>query len=184
MNRPLATALVITVALVAAPSLWPSSGIPAAATTAKAESSARSLGPAEKKARAQALAGCRKIDAAPKRKACIRRVNRKYRQPPTNPVTPPAGPVEEVLVRDKYFFPTELVIPKGGSVLWVWGNQNADAHNVTLLGGPKGVSPYDFETPLSPSVNYTFKRRFEVPGTYRFACSLHHLMEMTVEVGG
>ena len=184
MHRPLATALVITVALVAAPSLWPSSGIPAGAAPAEAGLATRSLGPAEKKARARELARCRKIDAVSKRKACVRKVNRKYGQPSTDPVTPPTGPVEEVLVRDKYFFPTEVGIPKGGSVLWLWGNQNVDAHNVTLLGGPKGVSPYDFETPLSPSVNYTFKRRFEVPGTYRFACSLHHLMEMTVEVGG
>lgn len=95
-----------------------------------------------------------------------------------------SGPPVEVQVRDKYFAPELVEIKRHGSVRWVWGDENADPHNVTLLEGPSGVSTLDFQTPSSPAVGFTFRRSFKVPGSYRFACSLHHLMRMTVEVRG
>lgn len=181
MGRSFALALVLT-ATVGLISVGPSSRPEASSPEATAGSAVREVTSGQRKARAKALAKCRKVKSAKKRQACIRRVKKRFGTPSTQPVTPPAGPAAEVLVRDKYFSPVDVEIPKFGSVLWLWGNENADAHNVTLIKGPKGVSPYDFETPLSPSLNYTFKRSFKVPGTYRFACSLHHLMTMTVEV--
>ena len=107
------------------------------------------------------------------------RVNRRFGRPSLTP----AGPVEVVEVRDKYFSPDQVALPRYGSIRWVWSSENSEPHDITLLSGPKGVSVYDFQTPLAPSVDYTFQRKFEVPGTYRIACSLHHLMTMKVEVG-
>ncbi len=185
MLRNAATALVATVAVFTGLILWVPAGV--GSTVGKApgpvslDSMRSDIGSTA--ARQKALRKCRKIDGAKRRAACMRRVEKRYGKTDPKPVTP-AGPIEDVDVRDKYFSPTLVEIPRGGSVRWIWGDENADPHNVTLLGGPRGVSPYDFETPLSPSVNYTFKRRFTVAGTYRFACSLHHLMEMNVEVGG
>lgn len=181
MGRSFALALVLT-ATVGLISIGLTDRPEARSPEASPGSAMRELTSKQRKARAVALAKCRKVKSAKKRKACVRRVRKRFGGSSTGPVAPSVGAAAEVLVRDKYFSPVEVEIPRSGSVLWLWGNENADAHNVTLLEGPKGVSPYDFETPLSPSINYTFKRSFRVPGTYRFACSLHHLMTMTVEV--
>ncbi len=129
---------------------------------------------AQKKAAARKQ--CRKIRKPARRKACLRRVERKFRPPPVSKV---AATID---VRDKYFNPDVVNMRSGESIVWVWNDVNGDPHNVTLFGGPAGVSPYDFETPSAPSRNYRFERRFTVPGTYALACSLHHLMTMTVEV--
>jgi plastocyanin len=180
MRRSLIAALAVAAALVAVPAAGSSAGAGGSGVN-PTTSIQRTVESDQKRALSKALGKCRKISVTSKRKACVRKAKRRFSGGTSVPVLPP-GPVELVDVRDKYFSPTLIEIPKGGAVHWIWGNQNADAHNVTLLAGPKGVSPYDFETPLSPSVNYTFKRSFKVAGTYRFACSLHHLMEMTVEV--
>lgn len=138
------------------------------------------LSPSQKKAREKALRKCRRIAVEARRKACLRRVKRRFRQVEEQPAAPPV----EVQVRDKYFSPELVEIKRHGVVRWIWGEDNADPHDVTLLKGPRGVSPFDFQTPSSPAVGFTFTRSFKVPGTYRFACSLHHLMRMTVEVKG
>lgn len=183
MRRQLATALVAT-GLLAASIIF---GAPATAGDPDRQvltgTDLRDLTPARERARDRALANCRKIESAKKRRACVRKVRARFRPSPVTPEPTPDGPVTEVLVRDKYFSPTEATVPKFGSVLWTWGTQNADAHDVNLLDGPPGVSLLDFSSPLAPSVNYDFKRKFTVPGTYHFGCSLHHLMRMTVEVG-
>lgn len=139
-----------------------------------AGSSASTASLAQQKAAARKK--CMKIRKSVRRKACLRRVERKFRRPPVSKV---AAVID---VRDKYFSPDVVSMRSGESIVWVWNDVNADPHNVTLLGGPSGASPYDFETPSSPSRNYRFERRFIVPGTYQLACSLHHLMTMTVEV--
>jgi plastocyanin len=128
--------------------------------------------------RAAARRKCRKIRKAGRRRACLRRVARKFR-PPSTPVSKVAAVID---VRDKYFSPDVVAMQSGDSLLWVWNDVNGDPHNITLLSGPRGVSPYDFETSSAPSRNYRFKRTFKVPGRYELACSLHHLMTMTVDV--
>lgn len=175
------TVLGATVALVAVSAIGVSAGLqsPATASSGKlVKSWIADLTPAQKKARQTALRKCRRIDVKKRRKDCISRVERRFR-----PKTVDSGPPVEVLVRDKYYSPELVEIRRGGAVRWEWGTENADAHDVTLLAGPKGVSLFDFRTPSAPAVGFTFTRSFEVPGKYRFACSLHHLMRMTVEVG-
>lgn len=179
-----ATVLVVTAALVAMPSPGFSAGgarpDPAAS---QLEFEIRGLGPAQKKARARALAKCREIQDAKKRKACVSKVKKRFARISGRPDPLPTGPVVQIEVRDKYFSPDEVELPRYGSVRWVWSSENSEPHDVTLLSGPRGVLPNEFQTPLAPSVDYELKRTFEVPGTYRLACSLHHLMTMKVEVG-
>jgi plastocyanin len=129
---------------------------------------------AERKAAARKK--CRKIRKPVRRRSCLRRVARKFSRPPVSKV---AATID---VRDKYFDPDVVAMRSGESIVWIWNDVNRDPHNITLFGGPAGVSPYDFETPSAPSRNYRFERRFTVPGTYKLACSLHHLMTMTVDV--
>jgi plastocyanin len=83
-------------------------------------------------------------------------------------------------VADDYFAPTKVTIDEGSSVKWVWG-PDINVHNVTLASGPQGVSKKDF-TSVSGSTALVFKRTFTVPGTYKFICTIHAMMKMTVIV--
>lgn len=182
MTRGRATTLAVAVTLAAVSALAASAaGGPTVASSERDLAGAPStqLSPAEKKARAKALRKCRRIASRERRQACLRRVERRF-----GSTVAPSGPPVEVQVRDKYFSPDLVEIERNKAVRWVWSDENADPHNVTLREGPKGVSLLDFRTPTSPAVRFTFTRTFKVPGNYRFACSLHHLMTMTVEVGG
>jgi plastocyanin len=97
--------------------------------------------------------------------------------PPTKQATPV---VVTVKVADDYFAPTKVTIGEGSSVKWVWG-PDINVHNVTLASGPQGVSKKDF-TSVSGSTALVFKRTFTVPGTYKFICTIHAMMKMTVIV--
>jgi plastocyanin len=87
-----------------------------------------------------------------------------------------------VKVRDDYFSPTKVKVKKGDKVKWAWGNVNTDSHDVTLQKGPKGVKIRDFRS-ISGAIGITFKRKFTVPGTYNFYCTIHpDIMKMDVVV--
>lgn len=187
MIRAAATSLVVTVAVVAFTLV---SGAPGGASPANGSVTSGSgktgthLRLATAGERRKALARCRKIRAEKKRKACIKRVKRRFGSTGPKPPVTPDGPVEEVQVLDKYFMPDRLELPRFGSVRWVWGSDNSEPHGITLQSGPKGVSSYDFKTPLAPSLDYTFERKFKVPGRYLLVCTMHFSMTMTVDVGG
>jgi plastocyanin len=97
---------------------------------------------------------------------------------------PPAKQAKPVVVtvkvNDDFFLPTKVTIHEGSSVRWVWG-PDIDVHNVTLASGPKGVNKRQF-TSVSGSTALVFKRKFTVPGTYKFICTIHAMMKMTVTV--
>lgn len=133
---------------------------------------------AKKAKRRRALRKCRKIKKRSRRRACIRRVKKKH----AAAKKAATGETFVIDVRDKYFNPDAIAIKAGDSLLWYWNPVNADAHNVNLVDGPRGVDRIDFATPSSPAVGFKFRRTFTVPGTYHFACSIHQLMTMTVEV--
>ncbi len=156
-----------------APSPAGASGQPAAGVAGS------SAGKPAKKAKRKALRKCRKIKERSRRKSCIRRVKKKYAASKRASAT---GETFVIDVRDKYFNPDAIEIRAGDSLLWYWNPVNADAHNVNLVTGPSGVDRIDFATPSSPAVGFKFRRTFTVPGTYHFACSIHQLMTMTVEV--
>lgn len=135
----------------------------------------RSLTPAQKKAKAKALAKCKKIKSSTKRKQCIKRVDKKY--------GPKPGKTWQVGVWDNYYNPDRLAIKANDLINWTWKEPNGrEAHDVTLMSGPRGVSPYDFLSPTTAVFGTKFKRQLEVPGTYDFICSLHFQMTMQVKV--
>jgi plastocyanin len=87
-----------------------------------------------------------------------------------------------VKVRDDYYTPTKVKIKKNNKVKWGWGSTNINSHDVTLKRGPKGVKKKDFRS-ISGAIGITFKRKFTVPGTYNFYCTLHPTdMKMDVVV--
>lgn len=161
------------------------SAAPSGSADSPAEAVSPTSGPAaavsgmSRSAKKRKLKKCRKLNRKSRRKACAKRVRKRYARS-NRPA--PSGDTVTVDVRDKYFSPDVVNIKTNDSILWVWNPVNHDAHNVNLVKGPPGVKRIDYATPSSPSINYQFKRRFPVAGTYRFACSIHYLMTMTVEV--
>ncbi len=87
-----------------------------------------------------------------------------------------------VKVRDDYYSPLKVKIKKKDKVKWSWGFTNLNSHDVTLKKGPKGVKKGDFRS-IAGAVGITFTRKFTVPGTYNFYCTIHpSVMKMDVVV--
>jgi plastocyanin len=88
-----------------------------------------------------------------------------------------AATTRTVKVGDDYFVrddttPT-VAIRKGDTVKWVWRGKHR--HNVFQVGGPG-----HFHSPTR--TKGTFTHRFTVRGTYRFQCTYHAEMKMSVKV--
>jgi plastocyanin len=83
-----------------------------------------------------------------------------------------AQPAPQFLIRNFRFEPAELTVPAGTSVTWT--NEDEDAHTVVSNDGLFRSSALD--------THERFSFKFEKPGTYHFACSLHPQMTGTVNV--
>lgn len=134
----------------------------------------RALTAAQKKAKAKALAKCKKIKSKAKRNACVKKVNSKYAPKPV------AGKTWTVDVWDNYYAPDILDVKVNDSIQWVWRETSREGHNVSLWKGPKGVSPFDFESLIMSPEGSRFKRQVKTAGAYTFYCSLHAGMDMQV----
>lgn len=136
----------------------------------------------QKKARKKALKKCRKTRNAKKRKACIKRVNKKYKRL-AKANAKSKGKTRVVEVRDDYYSPSQVSLKVNDSIRWDWKYvAGSEPHNVSLFGGPAGINPYSFESDLTSNPSYKFTRKFTKPGNYEFVCSLHTLMRMNVKV--
>ena len=91
----------------------------------------------------------------------------------TGPIAVLAGDAA-VKVRNAAFAPRRLSVPSGAVVRWTFGDPVQ--HDVTLASGPRAfASAY--------TVRGVYKKRLNVPGTYRIFCSLHPVtMSQTIEV--
>jgi plastocyanin len=96
----------------------------------------------------------------------------------------PKKPPVKVTVNDFYFAPTAVTIKKGLAVKWVWSSYNTYPHDVHLKQGPKTLKNKSrFSTTTTAVTDAHFQRTFEVPGTYKFICTVHPSeMKMTVTV--
>jgi plastocyanin len=96
----------------------------------------------------------------------------------------PQKPPVKVTVNDFYFAPTAVAIRKGRAVKWVWSSYNTYPHDVHLKQGPKALKNKSrFSTTTTAVTGAHFQRTFEVPGSYKFICTVHPSeMKMTVTV--
>jgi plastocyanin len=96
----------------------------------------------------------------------------------------PKKPPVKVTVNDFYFSPTAVSIKKGAAVKWVWSSYNTYPHDVHLKQGPPALKNKSrFSTTTTAVTDASFQRTFEVPGTYKFICTVHPSeMRMTVTV--
>ncbi len=90
-----------------------------------------------------------------------------------------AAAVTKAGVWDGGFTPPTIKIKKNGSVKWVWGAGNADAHNVTLNSGPRGVKIF-FSRKAASGYSYSYK--FRKAGKYVIFCTAHPGKQQTILV--
>ena len=84
----------------------------------------------------------------------------------------PAGAPGIVIARDFMFAPLTVTIPAGTTVTWT--NRDDEAHTVVSATGLFRSSALD--------TNESFSFRFDKPGTYHYACSIHPRMVGTIVV--
>ena len=77
-----------------------------------------------------------------------------------------------VKVRDYYFSPEQLKVPRKSTISFKWPSveNEGDTHDVKLKKGPKGVKHWHSELASS---DYTFKHKLWKKGRYKFICTLH-----------
>ena len=81
-----------------------------------------------------------------------------------------AGP--QIVIEHQKYAPAKLTVPAGTTVTWI--NHDADPHTVVASSG-------EFRSP-GLDTDESFSRRFTVPGTYVYFCTLHPLMTGTITV--
>jgi plastocyanin len=86
-----------------------------------------------------------------------------------------------VHIGDYYFSPHKLRVKPKTTITWKWPSLSAggDVHDVKLVKGPKGVK--HFKSRLTAG-DYHFTKKLTRTGTYRFICTIHTDMKLTVVV--
>ena len=82
------------------------------------------------------------------------------------------GDSTKIIVKDFMFIPTPLTVKAGSTVTWT--NMDDEPHTVVSDTGVFKSGGMD--------TNESFSYKFDKPGTYRFACSIHPRMVGTVVV--
>lgn len=82
-------------------------------------------------------------------------------------------------VFDNYYSPSKKTIRAGTTVRWRWDDGITDVHDVKLAKAPKGVKKFQTE-PLA--AGDTYSKRLRKAGTYKFICTFHEGMRMTIRV--
>jgi plastocyanin len=77
-----------------------------------------------------------------------------------------------VMAREFMFAPTSLTVAAGSTVTWT--NKDDEPHTVVSEAGLFRSAALD--------TNESFSFRFDKPGTYRYACSIHPRMVGTIVV--
>ena len=84
-----------------------------------------------------------------------------------------AASSKTVVVKNNSFSPKSVSVKKGGKVVWKW-TQGGVAH--------KSPPPTAARLETSSQKGYTFTKAFSKAGTFRYVCTLHSSMKMTVKV--
>jgi plastocyanin len=88
------------------------------------------------------------------------------------PATLAADSSTIVMAKDFMFAPTSLTVPAGSTVTWT--NRDEEPHTV--------VSDIGLFRSGAMDTNESFSFKFDKPGTYHYACSIHPRMVGTILV--
>ena len=89
-----------------------------------------------------------------------------------------SAPVKGVKVRvmDNFFEPRSTGVPQGGKVVWLW--RGTSRHNVRFTRVPPNANRRGSRT----KIHGRWSKSFEVPGLYRYVCTLYSGMRGTITV--
>jgi plastocyanin len=92
-----------------------------------------------------------------------------------------ATPKKTIRIGDNYYLPDAVKVARGTIVTWKWPgfDEAGDVHDVKLKSGPRGVKKLHSQP---AATDYSFKRKLKLPGKYKFVCTLHEEMRMTIRV--
>ena len=91
-----------------------------------------------------------------------------------------AKPVKKTIkVRDNFFAPDALKVPKDSKITWRWPKNPGDVHDVKLRTAPKGVKKFKSDFASS---GYSYAKTLKEPGKYVVICTIHEEMTMTIRV--
>lgn len=85
-----------------------------------------------------------------------------------------AGTSKTVAVKNNAFSPGTVKIRKGDRVVWKW-TQGGVPHNVTPAAGGAGSK-------TTSRKGATFAKTFSKRGTFKYVCTIHSSMRITVKV--
>jgi plastocyanin len=85
-----------------------------------------------------------------------------------------AGSSKTVAVKNNSFSPGTVKIREGEKVVWKW-TQGGVPHNVTPAKGGSGSK-------TTSRKGATFSKKFSKAGTFRYICTIHSSMKMSVKV--
>jgi len=85
-----------------------------------------------------------------------------------------AASSKTVSVKNNSFSPKTVNTKKGDKVVWKW-TQGGVPHNVTPASGSGGSK-------TSSKKGFTFSKSFSKAGTFRYVCTIHSSMKMSVKV--
>jgi plastocyanin len=85
-----------------------------------------------------------------------------------------AGSSKTVAVKNNAFSPTTVKIDRGDKVVWKW-TQGGVGHNVTPASGGAGSK-------TTSKKGATFTKTFSKKGTFKYVCTIHSSMKVTVKV--
>ena len=90
------------------------------------------------------------------------------------PAVDPASAAQpgSIAIRNFMFSPMSLVVPAGATVSWT--NYDPEPHTIRSVDDTFRSGALD--------QNETFSHRFDQPGSYRYACSIHPQMVATIVV--
>jgi plastocyanin len=88
------------------------------------------------------------------------------------PSAPRAEQAAAIVIKDFDFSPMSLTVKAGSTV--AWKNLDDEPHTVTSMDGLFRSGALD--------TGETFAHKFDRPGTYRYACSIHPRMMGTIVV--
>ena len=90
----------------------------------------------------------------------------------TGPLTAATTDPTKIVVKDFMFTPMSLTVKAGSTV--TWANMDEEPHTVVSNTGLFHSGALD--------TNESFSFKFDKPGTYKFACSIHPRMVGTIIV--
>lgn len=90
-----------------------------------------------------------------------------------------AGSRRSVGVEDNYYAPSKLTVNPGTTIAWTWPDAGGDVHDVKLTSAPAGVRKFATDP---GSAGFVYSRKLTKPGLYKFVCTFHDEMTMSIRV--